>query len=51
MLSATAPNPPPNINQGTAAPAVKGKNEKNIMKNFFNRFIDFYYITFWANVI
>jgi hypothetical protein len=40
-----APAIPPIIN-GDAAPAVNGKNDKNIIQNFFNRFIVFKYIIF-----
>ena len=49
--NAAAPTPPATINHGANALAVNGKNEQNTMKNFFNRLIEFYYITFWHNVI
>ena len=40
-----APAIPP-ITNGDAAPAVNGRNDKNIIQNFFNRFIVFKYIIF-----
>ena len=42
---AVNPATPPTIN-GATAPAPKGKNDKNTIQNFFNRFIVFKYTIF-----